>query len=97
MNTLATHFDLKSLAPHPAPRLSVFVRRKVLGNRVVLRDVGLHVGTGEIVAVLGASGCGKSTLLRTINGLDADSDAEVEIRPSLSSSAKVGKQADVDA
>ena len=39
------------------------------GTRTVLHEVGLHVGTGEIVALLGASGVGKSTLLRVIAGL----------------------------
>jgi len=39
------------------------------GLTPVLRDVSLHVDTGEVVAVVGANGVGKSTLLRTITGL----------------------------
>jgi thiamine transport system ATP-binding protein len=39
------------------------------GDRRVLDSVSLHVGNGEIVAVLGPSGAGKSTLLRIIAGL----------------------------
>lgn len=34
-----------------------------------LREVGLHVEKGEIVAILGANGAGKTTLLQTISGL----------------------------
>jgi lipoprotein-releasing system ATP-binding protein len=36
----------------------------------VLRDLGLDVETGEMVAVVGASGVGKSTLLHVLGGLD---------------------------
>src|SRR5262249_3331797 len=35
----------------------------------VLRDIGLSIGRGEMVALIGASGSGKSTLIRTIAGL----------------------------
>ena len=43
---------------------------KRFGGVPVLRDVGLHVAAGSIVALLGPSGCGKTTLLRTIAGLE---------------------------
>ncbi len=36
----------------------------------VLRDVSLHVGQGEMLAIVGASGSGKSTLLHTLGLLD---------------------------
>ena len=39
------------------------------GLTAVLRDVTMHVDTGEVVSVVGANGVGKSTLLRTITGL----------------------------
>jgi branched-chain amino acid transport system ATP-binding protein len=39
------------------------------GKLTVLRRVSLHVGPGEIVAIVGANGAGKTTLLRTITGL----------------------------
>src|SRR5947207_13746879 len=37
---------------------------------VVLRDLDLEVGSGEMVAIVGASGVGKSTLLHLLGGLD---------------------------
>jgi ABC-type branched-subunit amino acid transport system ATPase component len=38
------------------------------GEAMVLRDVSLHVATGEVLAVLGKNGMGKSTLLKAIMG-----------------------------
>jgi ABC-type branched-subunit amino acid transport system ATPase component len=35
----------------------------------VIRDVDLHVGPGEVVAVLGANGAGKTTTLKTVSGI----------------------------
>lgn len=47
-------------------------RRYLLGNQEVhaLRDINLHIGRGEYVAVMGPSGSGKSTLLNQIALLD---------------------------
>jgi len=56
------------------PFLSVSALRKsyrtASGPVEVLRDAGLEVSAGEMVAVIGASGVGKSTLLHVLGGLD---------------------------
>ena len=39
------------------------------GEAMVLRDLSLRVGAGEVLAVLGKNGMGKSTLLKTVMGL----------------------------
>ncbi|OZI23252.1 ABC transporter ATP-binding protein [Bordetella genomosp. 9] len=38
------------------------------GASVVLRDLSMHVGAGQAVALLGKNGMGKSTLLKTVMG-----------------------------
>ena len=50
--------------------LSVAGVSKRFGSRLVLNDVSLEVGPGEIVGVLGMSGSGKSTLANCILGLN---------------------------
>ncbi len=47
------------------------------GVTPVLRNVSIHVDTGEVVAVVGANGVGKSTLLRTITGLVHPTNGEI--------------------
>jgi len=40
-----------------------------LGTRTVIRDLGLSLQSGQVVAVVGRNGAGKTTLLRTLCGL----------------------------
>ena len=48
------------------------------GTRLVLNDVSIAIGSGEVVALVGRSGSGKTTLLRVINRLiEADSGSVV--------------------
>ncbi|MGP1385412.1 MAG: ABC transporter ATP-binding protein [Thainema sp.] len=47
------------------------------GTLVALKDINLHVETGEFVCVVGASGSGKSTLLRLVAGLDQPTSGEI--------------------
>jgi NitT/TauT family transport system ATP-binding protein len=47
------------------------------GNVLALKNINLHVETGEFVCVVGASGSGKSTLLRIIAGLELPTAGEI--------------------
>ena len=47
------------------------------GDIEILHGVSLHVGAGEVVAIIGPNGCGKSTLMKTVFGLLAPSRGEV--------------------
>ncbi|AGE23588.1 ABC transporter ATP-binding protein [Geobacillus sp. GHH01] len=47
------------------------------GHLHVLKGIDLHVGEGEIVAIVGANGAGKSTLLGTIAGVYAPTEGEI--------------------
>lgn len=50
-----------------------------LGGHAILTGVDLTVGTGEVVALLGANGSGKSTLVRTLLGIVPRTAGEVRL------------------
>jgi branched-chain amino acid transport system ATP-binding protein len=54
--------------PTSPPLLSVEGVKAFYGPIAALKGVALHVGQGEIVALIGANGAGKSTLMMTIFG-----------------------------
>lgn len=53
--------------------MSIEIRNvsKHFGDFHALKDINLHIDSGELIALLGPSGCGKTTLLRIIAGLEA--------------------------
>jgi branched-chain amino acid transport system ATP-binding protein len=64
----------------PAERALLSVRglHAGYGEVEILRGIDLVVGSGDIVAVLGANGAGKSTLNMTISGLVAARQGSIE-------------------
>lgn len=49
------------------------------GAAVVLQDLSLSVGKGEIFGIIGRSGAGKSTLIRCVNMLERPTGGRVTI------------------
>lgn len=47
------------------------------GRTVILQDVSIEIGRGEVVTIIGSNGAGKTTLLRTISGLVKPSRGEI--------------------
>jgi putative ABC transport system ATP-binding protein len=45
----------------------------------LFRELGLTVGSGEVVALLGASGSGKTTLLNLVSGIDSPDTGRVKV------------------
>lgn len=49
------------------------------GRNVVLNDVSIHVGQGDIYGLVGKNGSGKTTLLRILTGLIQNFDGTVSV------------------
>lgn len=49
-----------------------------IGAQEVLKDINFKLGSGELLAVIGANGAGKTTLLRAISGLIALSTGKIK-------------------
>lgn len=49
------------------------------GPLVALKDINIHVETGEFVCAVGASGSGKSTLLRLVAGLETPTGGAITV------------------
>ena len=64
----------------PAPILEVENLRVSYGAIEALKGVSLHLGSDEIVTLIGANGAGKSTTLRAIMGLVAPKSGEIRFR-----------------
>ncbi len=52
---------------------------KSFGGTQALRGVSMHVGRGEIVALLGENGAGKSTLIKVLGGIHQPDSGQVKI------------------
>ena len=52
---------------------------KYFGANEVLKGIDFHVGTGQVVCVIGPSGSGKSTLLRCVNMLETPTSGKIMV------------------
>ena len=49
------------------------------GEKQILRDINLHIKSGENIGIVGVSGCGKSTLLKLLAGLYSAQKGIIEV------------------
>ena len=47
------------------------------GERIVFKDLNLHIPKNKIIAILGPSGCGKTSLLRLISRLISPDSGQI--------------------
>lgn len=53
--------------------------RKEFDGKLVLKDVSIDIGDGELIALLGPSGCGKTTMLRLAAGFEKPEEGEISM------------------
>ena len=53
------------------------------GSVQALKNVNLHLKSGELMSVLGPSGCGKTTLLNIIAGFLAPTEGEIQLNGAI--------------
>jgi len=68
-----------SAAPTRASRLEAEQLRKSYGPRMVVKDVHLAVGAGEVVGLLGPNGAGKTTTFYMVVGLVRPDAGQIRI------------------
>ena len=67
------------MSDQPTPRLEVLgVSKRFPGVRA-LSDVDLHLGAGEVLALIGENGAGKSTLMKILAGVQEPDAGEIRI------------------
>jgi spermidine/putrescine transport system ATP-binding protein len=64
-------------APEGGVLLEVRGVAKRFGARDVLKDISLHIASGEFITLLGESGSGKTTLLRLVAGFEQPTAGEI--------------------
>ncbi len=62
---------------------------KLFGNNVILKNLNLQVGIGEIIQISGPSGAGKTTLLRCIAGLEKFEKGSIKLNDKVIQSERV--------
>lgn len=53
--------------------------KKIIKDKVILKDINLSIKEGEVFGIVGHSGAGKSTLLRCLNGLESYEEGSIKI------------------
>jgi zinc transport system ATP-binding protein len=70
-------------SPSATPLIEARALTVRAAGRVLLREVDLHVESGEIVTLIGPNGAGKTTLVRALLGIMPAQSGEVVRRPNL--------------